>query len=435
MQVSVETLGTIGRRVTVAVPADQVEKEIVKKLNSLAKSARLPGFRPGKAPIKVVENRYGGEVLNEVASGLIESSLREALTQENLVPVGGPNVEPLKMGRGENLEYVASFDIYPEIGKLDISGVRIEQPVYEVSDSDVDATIETMRKQRQTWAPVARPAEEKDQILIDFVGTVDGESFPGNTAENFTLVLGDKTLLEEFEEGLKGCTKDQQIGLDVEFPENYHGKEVAGKVAKFDITVREVSEPVMPAIDEEFIRSFGIEDGDKEKMRAEVRGNITREMADRVRRILRERIFDALIEGNDIELPGKLIEAEIDQLIESNKQMLEGQGIPVGKVAPERDRFKEGAQKRVALGLIMQTIIQRNELKPDADRVRERIEMIGSGYEEPAAFVQWYYSDRQRLAQVESMILEEQVIEKMLESADVEEKQVAFDELMQLPAE
>ena len=435
MQVSVETLGTIGRRVTVAVPADQVEKEVVKKLKSLAKSARLPGFRPGKAPIKVVENRYGGDVLNEVASGLIESSLREALTQENLVPVGGPSVEPRKLGRGENLEYVASFDVYPEIGKLDISGVRIEQPVYELGDSDIDATIETMRKQRRTWNPVDRPAQEKDQILIDFTGTVNGESFPGNTAENFALVLGDQSLLEEFEDGLKGCRKDQKISLDVNFPDNYHGKEVAGKQAKFDITVQEVSEPVLPAIDEEFIKSFGIEDGDKEKMRAEVRGNIVREMADRVRRIMRDRVFDALIEGNDIELPAKLIEAEIDQLIEANKQMLEGQGIPVGKVVPDRDRFRENAEKRVALGLIMQTIIQNFELKPDAGRVRERIEMIGSGYEDPAAFVQWYYSDRQRLAQMESMILEEQVVEKMLESADVEDKTVAFDELMQLPGE
>jgi trigger factor len=271
--------------------------------------------------------------------------------------------------------------------------------------------------------------------LIDFTGTVNGDPFPGNTAENFALVLGEQSLLAEFEDGLKGCRKNQKISLDANFPDNYHGKEVAGRQAKFDITVQEVSEPVLPAIDEEFIKTFGIEDGDKEKMCAEVRGNIVREMADRVRRIMRERVFDALIEGNDIELPAKLIEAEIDQLIEANKQMLEGQGIPVGKVVPDRDRFKENAEKRVALGLIMQTIIQKFELKPDAGRVRERIEMIGSGYEEPAAFVQWYYSDRQRLAQMESMILEEQVVEKMLESADVEDKMVAFDELMQLPGE
>jgi len=431
MQVSVETLGTIGRRMTVAVPADQVEKEVVKKLKGLAKSARLPGFRPGKAPIKVVENRYGGDVLNEVAGELIASSLREALTQESLVPAGGPNVEPRKLGRGEDLEYIASFDIFPEIAKLDISEVRIERPVYEVSDTDVDATIETMRKQRQTWASVDRPAKEKDQVLIDFEGTVGGNAFTGNKAENFALVLGDHTLLDDFEEGLKECRKDQRISLDVNFPEDYHGKEVAGKSVKFDVTVREVSEPVLPEVDQEFIKSFGIEDGGMEKMREEVRGNIAREMDDRVRRMLREHVFDALIEINSIELPVNLVEAEIDQLIESNKKMLEEQGIPVGKVTPDRARFRDNAEKRVALGLIMQAIVRKHELKPDAGKVRERVEMISSGYEEPAAFVQWYYSDKQRLTQMESMVLEDQVIEKMLESADLVDKKITFDELMQ----
>lgn len=431
MQVSVETVGSIGRRVTVAVPAEQVEKEVGAKLRKMAQSARLPGFRPGKAPIKVVEGRYGKDVLNEVAANLIDTTLREALTQEKLVPAGGPNVEPTKLERGEDLEYVASFDIYPEIKRMDIDGVQIERPAYEVKGTDIDATVETMRKQRLTWQTVERVAGENDRVMIDFEGSVDGEPFPGNSAENFAVVLGEKSLLKDFEDGLKGSEADQQLDLQVNFPEDYHGKEVAGKCATFNVTVREVAESVYPELDEEFVKSFGVADGDIEKLRTEVRENVEREMADRVRRILRQRVFDALTELNEIDLPEKMVEAEIDQLIESNKKILEGQGVPVGNVNPDRGNFRESAEKRVALGLIMQAVVEKHEIKPDAGRVRERIEAVGSGYEDPAAFVQWYYSDRNRLAQMESMILEEQVIEKMLEGADVRDKEISFDELMQ----
>jgi trigger factor len=431
MQVSVETVGSIGRRVTVAVPAEQVEKEVGAKLRKMAQSARLPGFRPGKAPIKVVEGRYGKDVLNEVAANLIDTTLREALTQEKLVPAGGPSVEPTKLERGEDLEYVASFDIYPEIKRMDIDGVQIERPTYEVKGSDIDATVDTMRKQRLMWQPVERPAGGKDRVMIDFEGSVDGESFPGNSAENFAVVLGEKSLLKDFEDGLKGSEGGQQLDLQVNFPEDYHGQEVAGKCATFSVTVREVAEAVYPELDEEFVKSFGVADGDIEKLRGEVRENVEREMADRVRRILRQRVFDALTELNEIDLPDKMVEAEIDQLIESNKKILEGQGVPVGNVKPDRGNFRESAEKRVALGLIMQAVVEKHEIKPDAGRVRERIEAIGSGYEEPAVFVQWYYSDRNRLAQMESMILEEQVIEKMLDGADVKDKEISFDELMQ----
>ena len=430
MQVSVETLGAIGRRLTVAVPAEQVEKEVNQRLKRLAKDARLPGFRPGKAPLKVIESRYGTDVLNEVASSLIESSLREALTQEKLIPAGGPDVEPKKLGRGEDLEYIASFEVFPDIDRLDISGVAIERPTYEVEPADIDATIESMRKQRIAWQPVDRAAQENDQALIDFVGTIDDEEFPGNKADNFAVVLGENTLLEDFETGLKGCKKGDQVSLEVNFPEDYHGREVAGKKANFDVTVREVNEAVLPQVDTEFAKTFGIEDGDLDKMREEVRSNVAREMDDRVRRLLRQRVLDALIEVNDIQLPVKLVEAEIDHLIESNKAMLEGQGVAVRNVVPDRSKFKDDAEKRVALGLIMQAIVQKHDIKPDADRVRQRIELMGSEYEDADAFIKWYYSDRNRVAQLESLILEEQVIDQMLESADVNEKKVNFDELM-----
>lgn len=431
MQVSVENLGSIGRRLTVAVPAEQVEKEVVDRLKKLAKNVRLPGFRPGKAPLKVIENRYGGDVLNEVASSLIESSLRDALTQEKLVPAGGPDVEPKKLGRGEVLEYVASFDVFPEIEKLDISGVELERPVYELDESDVDATLETMRKQRLSWDPVERVAEEKDQVVVDFVGSIDGEPFEGNTAENFGVVLGESGLLPEFEKALLGGKKGDEVNADVHFPEDYHGKEVAGKTATFDIRIQAVNQAVLPEIDTEFAEQFGVEGGDLGKLRQEVGANVQREMGDRVRRLLRERVLNSLLEANDIDLPKKLVEAEIDHLIQSNKDMLEGQGLPVKNISPDRERFRSDAEKRVTLGLIMQAIIQASELKPDADRVRSRITDMAAGYDEPEAFTQWYYSDRQRLAQLESVILEEQVIDHLLESATVVDKKMTFDELME----
>ena len=430
MQVSVETVGAIGRRLTIAVPADEVEKEVKERLKRLAKNARLPGFRPGKAPLKVIESRYGADVLNEVASSLIDSSLREALTQEKLIPAGGPDVEPKKLGRGEDLEYTASFEIFPEIDKLDLSGVAIERPLYEIAEADVDATIESMRKQRVQWRPVDREAQEGDQLLIDFVGTIDSEEFPGNKAEDFMLVLGENTLLEDFETGLAGCRTGDRIDLKVNFPADYHGPEVAGKQAEFDVTVKQVNEAVLPEIDVEFAKSFGIEDGDLDKMRDEVRANVTREMETRVRRLLRERVLNALIEVNDTQLPVKLVEAEIDHLIESNKAMLEGQGIAIKNIAPDRARFKPDAERRVALGLIMQAIVQKHELKPDADRVRQRIELMAAEYEDADAFVKWYYSDRKRLAQMESVVLEEQVIDQVLETAEIEEKKMTFDDLM-----
>ena len=431
MQVSVENLGAISRRLTVAVPAEQVEKEVAERLKRLAKNARLPGFRPGKAPLKVVENRFGGDVLNEVANSLIESSLREALTQENLVPAGGPEVEPKKLERGEDLEYVASFDIFPKIDKLDISGVKMERPVYNLDEADVDATIETMRKQGVTWQPADRSAQDGDQVVIDFVGNIDGEEFRGNKAENLPVVLGDKALLEEFEEGLHGCNKGEQISLEVKFPDNYRGQDVAGKLAKFDITVREVNTPVLPEVDAEFAKSFGIEDGDLQKMREEVANNVKQEMEGRIRRVLHERVLNALVEVNDIALPTKLVEAEIDHMIESNKAILEGQGIAVRNVVPDRSRFQQDAEKRVALALIMQAIVQKHDMKPDPEKVRQRIELMSTSYEDPKGFVQWYYSDRQRLAQLESMILEEQVIDRVLETADAKDKEMTFQELME----
>ena len=434
MQVSVETTGTLGRRMTIAIPAEEVEKEIKQRLQRLAKNARLPGFRPGRAPLRVIEAKYGGQVLGEVAGSLIESSLRQALSQEQLVPAGGPDVEPKTLERGKDLEYVASFDVYPEVKQADLKGTRIKRPECQVSDADVDKTIESMRKQRTSWEPVQRAAQQGDQLIMDFSGTIDGEPFTGGQAEGYAYELGSGKLLEDFEQGLAGSGPEEEKDIKVRFPDDYHGADVAGKEAVFAVRVKSVNAPRLPEMDAEFARSFGVEDGNIEKLRQDVRNNIQREVDDRIKTITRQRVLDALITANEIEVPAKLLEQEIDRMIESNRQLLAQQGIPTAEAQPDRGRFTADAQRRVALGLILYEIVRQHDITADPDRVRERIEQLSVGYEDPKAFVQWYYSDKQRLAQMESLVMEEQVVEQVLNSAEVQEQSLSFEELMQTAA-
>lgn len=429
MQVSVESTGSLGRLMTVAVPAEEVEEQIQARLKNLAKNAKLAGFRPGKAPLKIIDSQYGNQVLQEVASNLIESSLKEAFTQQELVPAGGPEIEPKSLERGKDLEYTASFEVYPEIRKLDLSGVEIERPVCEVGEEDIDRTVETMQRQRMTYNPVERPAQEGDQVTIDFKGTIDGEPFAGGEAEDYQLVLGEGQFLEELEEGIIGTKPGEQQTVTVNFPDDYHGEAVAGKAVEFEVHVKAVEEPELPAVDEEFIKAFGVEDGDPVKFRAEIADNLERERDERISRLIRSRVMEALVRENDLEVPTPLVEQEIDSMISMNKTMLEQQGMPTDQFNPDRERYREDAQRRVAMGLILSEIVQQNEMKPDQDKVRERIEKMAASYEQPEAFVQWYYSSRERMQQIESMVLEEQVVEMLLDGADTKDTPISLQEL------
>ncbi len=429
MRVAVETTGELGRKMTVAIPADQVEQEIANRLKRLVKTVRLPGFRPGKAPLKIIEAKYGTQVLQEVAGQLIENSLRDALTQEGLHPAGGPEIEPKSVNRGSDLEYVASFDVFPEIKKLDLQGVTVERPVCEVTDADIDKTVATMRKQRVEWRAVERPSASGDRVRIDFHGTVDGEPFPGNEANDYPVVLGETKVLEEFSQGLEGVASGIHKTITVSFPQDYHGKEVAGKQVDFQIEVLDVCEPVLPEVNEEFAKSFGITDGSVEKMRREVRNNLTREGEEQIAGMVRERVMNALFDVNHIDLPGKLVHEEMQRMMEADRSMREQQGISVAE-GPDPAQFESDARRRVALGLIVYEVVKANNLKPDKARVRARIEKMAASYEDPQEFVQWYYGDRKRLEQVESVVLEEQVVETLLATATVKDQPSSFDRLM-----
>jgi trigger factor len=429
MQVSVESTGTLGRRLTVAIPAADVEKEVQQRLRRLAKNARLPGFRPGKAPLRVLEAKYGGQVLGEVAGSLIESTLRAALAERKLVPAGGPEVEPKTLERGKDLEYVASFDVYPEVTRLDLAGVKIEIPSCEVTEEDVGKALESMRKQRVNWEPVERGAEDGDQVVMDFVGSIGGEPFAGGKAEDYAYVMGSGQLLEDFERGLVGVRQGEQKVIEVSFPDDYRGQDVAGKLASFQVEIKQVNAPRLPEVDKEFAESFGVKDGDVDKLHSDVRDNLQREMQERLSSLTRQRVMDALVESNSIELPIKLVEQEIDRIIEGNRKMLKEQGIPVEGMDPDRSHFRNEAERRVALGLIMYEIVRQRNIQADADQVKARVERMAASYEDPQAFVQWYYSDQNRLTQLEAVVLEEQVVEHLLQSADVQHGPTSFEEL------
>ncbi len=434
MQVSVENTGSLGRAMTVSIPADEVEEKIQTRLKNLAKNAKLPGFRPGKAPLRIIDQQYGEQVLQEVAGSLIESSLHEAFNQENLIPAGTPDIEPKSMERGKDIEFTASFDVYPEVEKLDLAGVEIRRPVCEISDEDIDRTVESMRRQKMSYVPVERGAQEGDQITVDFKGTIDGEPFAGGEAEDYQLVLGQGQFLEEFENGVLGAGPGEQRTVTVEFPDDYHGEEVAGKAVEFDIQVKEVGEPELPEVNEEFVKTFGIEDGDIEAFRREIADNLARERDERVSRLTRDRVLDALLEQNDIEAPSQLVDREIDNMIAMSRSMLQQQGVPTDQFDPDREQYRAEAEKRVKTGLILSEIVQKNELKADPEKVKERIERMAASYEQPEAFVQWYHSNRERMQQVEAAVLEEQVVDMLLEGAESRDEPISLQELTEQPA-
>jgi trigger factor len=286
-----------------------------------------------------------------------------------------------------------------------------------------------MRRQRMTYKTVERAAKEGDQVTVDFKGTIDGEPFAGGEAENYRLVLGEGQFLEEFEQGVMGAKPGEEKTVTVSFPDDYHGEEVAGKAVEFKIQVNKVAEPKLPEVNEEFAKSFGVKDGDMEAFRKEVADNLARERDERLSRLTRTRVLDAMIRENDLEVPEKLVEREIESMIAMNKSMLEQQGLPTDQFSPDREQYREDAERRVAMGLILSEVVRKNEMKADPDRVKDRIEKMAVSYEQPEAFVQWYYSSRERMQQVESMVLEEQVVELLLEGADTKDKAISLQEL------
>ena len=429
MDVSIENTGAIGRRMTVKVPADELAGAVTTRLKRLARTAKIAGFRPGKVPMKVIESRFADQALAEAADELISSNYFAAISDQSLEPAGPPAIEPKSLTRGEDLEFVANFEIFPEVSKTELTGMSIERQNCEVGDDDIDRTIDTLRSQRTNFTAAEKNAEMGDQVTVDFKGRVDGEIFQGGEANDYAIVLGKGALLKEFEDGLMGASAGDDLTIKLTFPEDYPGTEVAGKDAEFEVKLKEVGVPEMPEVDEEFIKTFGIEDGSVESFRKEIQTSLERERDQRSRAKIRQSVLEALMKDNEFEAPSALVDEEINRSIAAVRQQLQQQGLPHD--APiDRANYLDESYRRVRLGLAMHGVVKRLEIKPDQDLVRERITEMGSSYSDPDQFLKWYYEDKSRLAQIESVVVEEQAIDALLKEADVSDTNVGFEEFM-----
>ncbi len=436
MQASVEKTSGIGRKLSVVVTADKIESAVQSRLKQLSKRVKIQGFRPGKVPMKIVEQQYRGTATNDVLGELIQNSLQEALESQDVVPAVQPDIIPeAPVEKGKDFAYTASFDVYPEFEKLDLEGVKILKPESEVDDADIDKVIDNMRKQQLTWKELKRKSKKGDRVLIDFVGSIDGEEFDGGKAEDYPMILGENQMLPDFEKGVKGMKAGESKDIDVTFPDDYN-EDIGGKTAVFKIDAKTVSEPVLPEIDEEFIKNFGIESGDQAELRAEVQTNLQTNLENQLSSTLRQRTFDALLEQNSTEMPLKMVQEEAGRMVQEQKNQMLQQGIDAKMLEnfpdPEFDTLKPQAEKRVALGLLMMEIIRKEEIKPDEARVNDRIEKMASSYEDPSQFIEYYKSNQQALAQVQSIVLEEQVVDFLIAKADVEVENIEAATLLNM---
>ena len=430
MQVSVENVGSLERRLTISVEAAQIDAAVQKELQNLSRRVKIKGFRAGKVPMKVVEQHYGQNVRLQVLQDLMQSSFYEAVTQEKLRPAGSPSFEPLTTDTGKGFEYKATFEVFPEVTLTDFTAITLEKPVCEINESDIDGMLETIRKQHITWQPVERAAKAEDKVTIDFTGTVDGETFEGGSGTDMTVEIGKGRLIAGFEDGLVGLSVGDETTLDLTFPEQYHKQELAGKPVQFAVKVKKLEEPVLPPIDSELAKRLGVADGDVEKLRTEVRQNMQRELENGLASMEKKAVMDKLLEVNPIEVPQTLIESESQQLAQQMAANMQRQGMSNEQTQLPANLFEAEAKRRVSLGLIMAEIVKRNGLKADAKAVRARVETIAETYDHPEQVVSWYYGDKRRLAEIESLEIESQVVKWILGQATVSEKALTFNEVM-----
>jgi len=431
MQVSVESTSALERRMTVGVPAERIETEVNKRLQQTASRAKVPGFRPGKVPMSVIRQRYEDSARQEALGDLIQATYYEAIVAQKLNPAGAPAVEPKVFEKGKDLEYVATFEVFPEIQLAGFDGLSIERQQAEVQDSDVDNMLEILRKQNTRFEAVERAAENGDQLNIDFVGKIDGEAFAGGSAKGTPLVLGSGRMIPGFEEALVGVKAGEERVINPTFPADYQNLDLAGKTAEFTITVNSVSAPQLPELNDEFFALFGIKEGGIDGFRAEVRKNMERELRQAIKSKVKNQVMEGLLAANPVEVPKALIANEVNRL---RVQAVQQFG---GNIKPDQlpaELFEEQAKRRVVLGLIVAEVVKKTELKPDESRVRELIEEMASAYQEPQQVVAWYLKNEQQLNEVRSVVLEEQVVDTVLQQAKVTDKAVSYEEAVK-PAE
>lgn len=426
MQVSLETTGALERKMTIEVPAEKVSSAMQQRLQRMSREVKISGFRPGKVPMRVVTQRFGKQIFQEVVADTMQSTYQEAIQQEKLRPAGSPQIEPLNLEADQDLKYIATFEVYPEINLANISEVEIAIAEVEIAESDINSMLDKLRAPKMKWNEIARKAKKDDQVTIDFKGSIEGEFFEGGSQDDFPIVLGSGSLLPEFEEQLFDVIKDEEKSFEVTFPKDYMQKDLAEKVATFVIKVKKVEAGELPALDEDFVKEFGIEDGNLDALKEQLKSNMSVELEQRKKAFVKGRVMQSLFDTNEFEIPNALVKQEIEAL---RKQSMNEIKVKDESKLPD-SLFEEEAKRRISLGLIIGEIVQKNELQLDSDKVTDQLNMIASSYNQPEEVIQYYRNNVQAMASVESLVMEEQVVDWVLNQAKKTSKSFTFDEFV-----
>jgi trigger factor len=435
MQVSVETKSALERQMTITIPADRIDNDVVKQVQQAAKNVRIDGFRPGKVPLKVVQKRYGAGIRQDVVGEVLQQSFYEAVQQEKLIPAGGPSIEMKTDEAGKDVEFVATFEVYPEINLADFSAVEIVKETATIEAADVDTMVESLRKQQTEWAESTEAAKDGDKVVLDFEGFIDGEAFEGGKGEGVDLVLGSNSMIPGFEEAVLGKKTGEAFDIEVTFPEDYQADNLKGKAAVFKATATVVNNPTLPELNEAFFLKFGMESADLEGFKADVQKNMSREMDQALKGKLKDQVFAQLIELNAIEVPTALVDSEIDNLRKQAVQQYGGEGANLDFNMLPKEMFTDQAKRRVSVGLLVQEIIKVNEITAEDDRVQSTIEEMAQTYQDPQEVIDYYNGNEEMLSQVKSLVIEDQVIDHLLSSAKVSETAVSYEDAIKPAAQ
>jgi trigger factor len=430
MQTDIETLSKLERRLDMAVPADQIDREVEQRLRKLSRTVRMDGFRPGKVPLKIVAQQYGPQVRSEVIGDAVQKAFSEVVREKNLKVAGYPRIERKEGGDAKQLAFSATFEIYPEVRLGDLAAMKIQRPVHAVDDVDVDRTIEILRKQRMSWEAVTRASQTGDRVTVDFSGRIDGSEFPGGKGTGMAVVLGEGRLLPEFESSLSGVSAGEQKSFAVPFPADYAGKDVAGKTAMFEVIVSKVEAPRLPDLGPDFAKALGVADGDLAKMRAEVKTNVELEVKKRMEGEIKQKVMQALIDSTTLDLPKSLVEIELSRMVQQARAELEARGVRMEKLPVNSEALEQRARRRVALGLILGELVRAHSLGPKPEEVRALVTEHAQTYEQPFEVVKWIYSEPQRLSEFEGLAVEANVVNWVLGRAKVEDQAISFETLM-----
>jgi trigger factor len=427
LQISVETRDGLERAVRVQVPAARIDNEVAVRLQKVGRTAKIKGFRPGKVPAKVIQQRYGDQVRQEVLQDVLQSSYSEAITQEKLRPAGGPRIEPEDLEAGKDLTFTAIFEVYPEIELAALDKLAVERPVVDIGDADIDEMLESLRRQRTSWEAVDRKSGEGDQVTVDFSATLNGEPLEGGQGEKVPVVIGDSQMLPDFEKNLRGLKAGEEKKFDLIFPDDYHATHLAGQKAVFTANVTEVAAPQLPELDEDFIKTFGVESGQLDELRADVQRNMQREADAKLSAEIKQRVMEGLLTANEVAVPAVLVEQEASSLQQDAMRQI---GIEDASQAPELASFRDTAERRTKLGLLVGAVINDHQIKADSAQVKAKVEEVCAPYEDPEQIAKMYYQNPSLLQSVESVVLEDQVIELVLKNAKVSDKKISFADLM-----